>query len=312
MVASLAQLPRIALVIAVLCAAAQFVVQVCLTYLQSSGRAVRFGMLAIAVPAGTAIATLGLLIPEPSWLARGWGQLIAGSLVAATAGWWIVRALGIRMRLPREAVWRAVRFGLPLVPHSVAVTVMSGYDRLYVSKHISSQAAGEYFGAFQVASILSLGAMAINQAWVPWLYVRLAAGTEGARIEIVRVTWLLAGLAMAVAAVMALAAQPLVAIVLGSGYEHAGTLLALLAPSAAIGSLYFLLANHLFYSEETRALPIVTCAAALAQIVLIHLLAPRYGTSGVASAVLVSQAAFVAGIWWLVQRSHPLPWFTAP
>ncbi len=308
---SLAQVPTVALVAAAFCAAAQFVTQVCLTYLQSAGQAVRYGMLSIAVSGGTALATLAWLAVDPSWQARAWGQLVAGSIVAAIAAGVVSGKLRTSMRDAFESVNRALRFGLPLVPHSIAAAIMAGYDRLYVARHISEQAAGQYFGAAQVASIITLGAIAFNQAWVPWLYARLSEGTPAADADIVRVTWRLIALALAVAGVMALGAHFLVLLVLGSGYAQAEAVLVLLAPAAAVGSIYFLVANHIFYAEKTLALPVVTCSAALCQVALIHLLGPLFGTVGVAGAVLATQGLFVAGVWYLAQRTRPLRWLGA-
>ena len=304
------QIPPLALLACVLCAAAQFVLQVLLAYLQSTGQPIQYGTLTVVASAGTVLFTLATLATEPSWLARVWGQLIAGFLTATCALWVVARTLALQTSFDRRAISRAIKFGLPLVPHSLAVTVMSGYDRLYVAQQISASAAGEYFAAAQVAAILTLGAAAINQAFAPWMYRKLATGIRADQVEVVKVSRRLVCLALALAAAMALSARPLISLVFGAGYEGSAVLLVYLAPSVAIGSIYFIVSNFLFYTERTGALPVATFAATLVQVLLIHTLGVRHGTTGVALAVLASQCVFVAGVWWLAQKSLPMPWWS--
>lgn len=291
-----------------LCAAAQFVLQVVLAYLQSSGQPVRYGALTVAATTGTAVLTLWILASEPTWMARVWGQSVAATAVALCALWFVSRRLSLLSCVDRRSLGRAVKFGLPLVPHSLAVIVMSGYDRVYVGQYISAAAAGEYFAAAQVASVIQFGAVAVNQALMPWVFAKLATGTHAGKLEVVRLCRRLAFLALAVAFLVAVCADPLITTVFGLRYEGAAPLLVYLAPSVGVGCLYFVASNFLFFAEKTGALPLVTCAAALVQLVLIHLLGKPMGAMGVACAVLVSQCVFVAGVWWLAQRALPMPW----
>ena len=90
------------------------------------------------------------------------------------------------------------------------------------------------------------------------MYCKLATGTRADQVEVVKVSRRLICLALALAAAMALSARPLISLVFGGGYEGAAVLLVYLAPSVAIGSIYFIVSNFLFYTERTRALPVAT------------------------------------------------------
>ncbi len=305
-----ALLPGPALVLAVACASMQFLLLVCLTYLQCAGRPILYGAVSIASSLATACATLLLLGLVPSWTARAAGQLIGGALLALIFMTILVARLDVlKTALPAGTIARAVSYGLPLVPHSLAVVAMSGYDRFFIGDRLSADAAGQYFGASQLASIVGLAATAFNQAWIPWLYSKLQDGTAPAQRLVVRATWTMIVIAGVGALLISLAAAWLIPAFLGPGYDQAITLLPPLVCASAVGGIYFLVANHLFYFEATRALPIVTCACAALQVLLIHLLGPAHGAQGVAWSVLLSQIAFVGGVWWLVQRTCPLPWF---
>lgn len=301
--------PSGAIVIGILCAAAQFLIQVLLSYLQSSSRALLYGTVSVSLSALLALFTVALIELEPTWMARAWGQLISGLVVVGFASVWLLRQLGTSLRYDAAQLVRALKFGVPLVPHSLATVAMSGYDRIFVGREISAAASGQYFAAFQIASVLGLVAAAFGQAWVPWLYARLSEGTHAAEVRVVRVAWGLIAFWLMLAAIITIAARPIVTLVLGPEFSGAVQPLMFLAPSAAVGGVYFLVANTLYYAEKTAWLPVITCLAALIQVAAIHWIGTMYNLVGVAAAVLLSQLFFVAGVWALAQRAYPLPWF---
>lgn len=302
-------IPSPGLILAVGCGLVQFLQLQCLTYLQCSSRAVMYGVLSITASLAVAGMTLLLLEFESSWLARSYGQLAGGGIVAGLATWLLITRLNVlSAAVDRKLVSRVLRYGVPLVPHSLALAAMAGYDRLYLGDNVTQDVVGQYFGASAIASVIGLAAAAFNQAWVPWVYGRLKSRTSETDGEIVQVAWIGILLLGTTAAAVSAVADWLTTIVLGPGYGEASRVLPVLVFASAIGSIYFLIANTLFYFEATRTLPIVTCVSAALQIVLIHLLGGSFGVDGVAWSALIAQSFFVGGVWWLAQKTYPLPW----
>mgnify|MGYP006915286945 CR=1 FL=1 len=50
-----------------------------------------------------------------------------------------------------------LRFGLPLVPHSLAGALMAGADRLVLTGAADAEATGEYFAAYQICAPMPIG-----------------------------------------------------------------------------------------------------------------------------------------------------------
>ena len=64
----------------------------------------------------------------------------------------------------------ALKISLPMIPHSLAMVVLSQIDRIMIIKYIGNSEAGIYSFGFTYAVLLMLFSNAILQAFQPWLY----------------------------------------------------------------------------------------------------------------------------------------------
>lgn len=293
-----------------LAAAAQFIVSAGLAVFQAREQPLRVAMLQVGLSlvwASAALVFIGAL--EWGWEGRGAAQLIGAGALACVALVWLSREAALEIGWPQPATVRAaLAFGLPLVPHALAAALMAGADRLVLQGLVGPQATGEYFAAAQIAAVLAVGAAAVNQAWVPWLYRRLAEReAEGLR-QAVRATyaamiaWLLG------AALLAVAAPAIVGLVAGAEFAAAAVLLRWLAPAAAFSGMYYFVTNYLFYAERTGWLSAVTVACSAFQLALTVLLARQCGALGVAIATSAGATLYFLSIWAAASRAVSMPW----
>jgi O-antigen/teichoic acid export membrane protein len=294
-----------------LTAAAQFVVGLGVAVWQARTQALRVGTVQVAMAALWATSSLALVGTFGwGWEGRAAGQILAACMVAALALWLLERDGLLRWRSADNApLQAALRFGLPLLPHSVAGVAMSSADRLIVSGLAGTEAAGLYFASLQIASVLTVGAAAVNLAWVPWLYRRLAARLPGALDEAVFATYCAFAVLLGMAALIAVNAPWLMTAVAGARYEAAAASLRWLAPAAALSGMYYFVAGYLFFAGRTGVLSIITVCCAGLQVGLIFLLVPRFGIEGAAAATLVAMLAYWVATWLAAQRVVPMPWF---
>ena len=294
----------------VVTAAAQFVVGIGLAVWQAREQAKRCAAVQVGYSASAAMLTV-LLVGAAGWR---WEGRVGAQVVAATAFALLTFALLRRDHLLR---WRetggaplraALRFGLPLVPHSLAAVVMISADRLALSGLGGPEAVGHYFAAFQIAAVLTVAAAAVNQAWVPWLYRRLASPTPQALRDVVRATYRLYGALLAAATVLSLAAPWLIYRIAGPGFDPAVNVLRWLAPAAALSGMYYFVTGYLFYAGRTGVLSAITVSCAGLQVGLILALVPHFGAEGAAAATLVSAFAYWLAIWWAASLAVPMPW----
>lgn len=290
-------------------AMAQFAVALGLAVFQAREQALKFGAVQVGLALGLGVLTLTLVgALGMGWQGRALAQLIA--VAAAACG---VLVMLSRQRLLSEEHGRApmkelLAFGLPLVPHSLAGAVLSSADRLVLTSLGSVEAAGQYFAAFQIAAVLSVGAAAFNQAWVPWLYRRLASGLNEDKLEVVRATYGVFALLLIGGLLLGWAGTALLPWLAGPRFEASGPLLWWLAPAAAFSGMYYFVTNYLFYAERTGVLSGITVACTILQLVLMAWSVPYWGAAGAAASVCITAAAYLVAIWAAAQSIWPMPW----
>ena len=290
-------------------ACGQFVVAVTLSVWQTRGLPWHYGATQIGYTvlwASLSLALIGYF--GMGWPGRAMGQALA-SIIAATLCITLLTRKGfLSWNFRAWPIGSALRFGLPLVPHSLAGIAMSTVDRIALGGAVRGAATGHYFAAFQIASVLSLVGAALNQAWIPWMYGRLARKDEASKLEIVRATYWLSGLLLASAIVMSIGAGPIVRLVAGPGYEESAGLLFFLAPAAAFGGMYYLVVAYMFYAGRTGVLSAITISVAAIQIVLVLWLVHLRGAKGAAIAVLLSSIIYWAATAVVSNLVLPMPW----
>ena len=65
----------------------------------------------------------------------------------------------------------ALKISLPMIPHSLAMVVLTQIDRLMIIKYIGNSEAGIYSFGFSYAILLMLFSNAVLQAFQPWVYL---------------------------------------------------------------------------------------------------------------------------------------------
>ena len=65
----------------------------------------------------------------------------------------------------------ALKISLPMIPHSLAMVVLTQIDRIMIIKYSGNSEAGIYSFGFSYAVLLMLFSNAVLQAFQPWLYI---------------------------------------------------------------------------------------------------------------------------------------------
>lgn len=292
-----------------LVAMAQFVVALGLAVFQAREQALTYGAIQVGVAVGWGLTTLVLVgAVGLAWEGRALAQLLAVLVAACCVGVLLSRQGLLSAQRERVPLKKLLAFGLPLVPHSLAGAVLAGADRLVLTGLGGAEAAGQYFAAFQVAAVLSVGAAALNQAWVPWLYRRLASGQASDKRQVVRTTYAVFGLLLLGGGLLAWAGTALLPWLAGPRFEASGPLLWWLAPAAAFSGMYYFVTNYLFYAERTGVLSAITVSCSVLQLLLMTWTVPHWGADGAAASVCATAAIYTLATWVAAQRVWPMPW----
>jgi len=293
----------------IVAAAGKFALTLTLTVWQVQGLALRYG--AWQVTASTLI--IGMTLALVAWVGLGWEGYAVAQAITTTAlgaiGLVLVARSGmLTLRFSRDHVLQALRFGLPLLPHTLTGVAMASMDRLILAGTVGPGETGVYFVAFQISGVLVLFAGAVNQAWVPWLFGHLSSGDVVAKARVVKATYAMFGMLAVAALVLALLGPLVVSLLAGEQYSASARLLPILCPAAALNGMYYLVASYIVYANRTALLSAVTTVTAAVQAILTISLAISWGAIGVAFATLASAALYFCLTWYVASRLVPMPW----
>lgn len=301
-------LPLAGLALAVVAAAAQFVINIRLVLWQVRGHAVRYGafqvgqMLLNLVLSLLLIAALGL-----GWEGRALGIALALSLFAVVALVTLQRA-GLVTWPPSAAYAKdALRFGVPLIPHVIGSLFIASSDRLMVAGLLNVHEAGVYAAGMQIGLVIGVLADASVKAVSPWIYARLARPDDAARRTIVRLTYAYFA-AIALVALVFSALAPHLLMLVGEQFRSSRDVVVYIAIGGAFSGMYLMVVNYIFFVGRNELLSAVSLAVGVLNLGLSYVLVQRSGAVGAAQAYMVSQFVMFVATWILAAKCHPMPW----
>jgi O-antigen/teichoic acid export membrane protein len=242
---------------------------------------------------------------------RGLDGVLAGTLIGALAvlpaRLWSVRSY-LAPVFSRALLGKLLRFGLPLVPGSIAFWTMLVSDRLLLGKLGSLRELGLYAVAGGVSAILLFANAAFAQAWSPHALREYERDPVGAPMFYARMlTYLLVVFGVLAVAVCAFAPE-LVGLLAADSYSGAAEAV----PALALGAWAYVTTNitslGLALAYRTALLPFVAVGGAILNVVLNVALVPSFGMLGSAWATAVAYAVVAISYGVISQRFVRIPY----
>lgn len=285
-IADWASLPLWALYIAVIVGFLQCILNMHLLLSQARGWAGRYLTIQLFQTVPLAIIAPILTIH----FGLGWKGFIfaqTGQLIFVT--FWnllsLTRHFGLCLRFNVGDLAANVRFGIALVPHSLAGFIIVGYDRIYVSAHAGPEATGIYSISLQIGMLVSMLVAAVNKVYTPWLYARLRDYSQWNSIghTTCRGGVILVILCICLYPLAYFGVEPL----LGEKFSPARELISWMILGGLVNGIYLLVTNMIFFSERMLFLSFASMAGALAKWLLLPWLFKLYGLAGAAASNVV-------------------------
>jgi O-antigen/teichoic acid export membrane protein len=287
----------------------QFLTLTLLSLWQMEGRALAYGALQTLQSA----INVGLLAWLVVGLGSGWrGGALAQVLAFAGTGLvaaWLLRAQGwLRWRIVPDHLRDAIRFGVPLIPHTIGATLIAMTDRVMIANLVSIAEAGVYTVGYQVGLVIALMQNSFNQAWVPWVYARLSGGKAEDLRAIVRFTYLYFAAILVFVVALTTAAPFVLKHLVGEQFSGAVDYVFWIGLGYAFNGMYKMVSVHIFYQSKTAVLAWVTALTAMLNLVFTYYGIKLNGAIGAAQAT--SLAFFVSFVltWLVSARVQPMPW----
>lgn len=292
--------------------AMQFVVLLRLSLWQAENRPSRYAGLQIAQSALNAVLSLAfVLILHLAWRGRTWGICFSSVVICVVALVSLYRDGWISHHPTRDQIRDALRFGMPLVPHAIGALLIATMDRVMITNLLDVTQTGIYAVALQIGMVVSIVTGASNKAFAPWLFRQLREQTSEMQIRIVRLTYAYFAALIVLAMAVGFGAPPLLAVLVGESFRAASGVVIYIALGYALGGMYFMVTNYVFWLGATGRLSLITITSGVVNLACSYWLIGVWGLEGAGFGFMLSQGLLFLGAWVLAQNVHPMPWVSA-
>lgn len=299
------------LVVAILISGAQFLINIRLSIWQVSDHAWHYGGLQISRSFIDAFLTLLLLLGlGMAWHGRLLGIVLSTVFISLVGTYWLFKEGKIR----KPKIWRyhvqdALRFGLPLIPHTIGGMLILLIDRMLINKILGLDAVGIYMVAIQVGMIIGLIAESFNKAYAPWLYKQLEIRPNILnKKKIVKGTYLYFLIIILLSVTCGMAAPIILPILVGDKFTDASKLIIYTSLGFAFGGCYYMVVNYIFYSKKNEYLAILTFMVGLLNLPITYYMLTSMGVIGAAIAYMIINVIIFFGAWILASKVYRMPW----
>ena len=132
--------------------------------------------ISVIITVTTVIVTIALifLMPYDKGFAKILGTVIPSGLVALWCYFSLIKEG--RCLINRKYWAYALRIGLPMIPHGLALIMLARIDTSMISAMCTYAEVGLYTSGYTIGTLLMFVTNAVGQAWLPWFNERLADG----------------------------------------------------------------------------------------------------------------------------------------
>ena len=287
-------------------ASAQFVINVRLVIFQTMRMPISYGKVQLTRP----ISDLFLVIVLVFYLSGGGVERVY-AFVASNVLTGLIACLSLYrdgflgMSIDKKYSTRALRFVLPLLPHSIALTAFSTADKLILSSSSGLSIVGELAVALALASPTMIINESINRSFMPWSFEKFRKGD----LElIVGASYVLLSLMAAVCIGYSLLLVAFFEIIVGESFRNTFVPAMLLIWLGWLKLAYYLVVKGIVYREETRFLSYISVTAGIIYIGLIVINMQGITVVDVSIYMLIHYTIMFLGISVLSQLRFPQPW----
>jgi O-antigen/teichoic acid export membrane protein len=202
--------------------------------------------------------------------------------------------------------WRAIRLGLPLLPHGAATWVLALADRLVLERYVEADELGRYTLAYLFGAALSMATGAIAQTLHPMAMRRLSADPSDPLVPRLG-TYAIAAVAFIGTLGLAVSVE---AVDLLAPTSYAGTVR--FVPWMLLGSffqgVYFVWSLGTWFAKRTIWMSVIATVTSLITIALNLVLVPRFGADAAAMVTAGTYGLSAATHGFIAQKLHRIRW----
>ncbi|MFU7516434.1 lipopolysaccharide biosynthesis protein [Clostridium sp. HCS.1] len=212
----------------------------------------------------------------------------------------------ITMKIKKSYLIQALKYSLPLLPHSLSGWAVSMIDRLFLNGYEGLAVPAIYSTGSQFANIINVITVAVNQAYVPWFFEKMK-DKEKNELEIVKVSEYTTIIYCFLAMGMSLFGPEIFKIMVADAYSEGWKVIPLLSFSFVFNGIYYFYVNPLFYNKKgVKYIAIGTFTGAILNSLLNIVLIPKFSMMGAALASLIAMILSCILVYLISKRIEPI------
>lgn len=196
--------------------------------------------------------------------------------------------------------WKyAVIFGIPLIPHYLAQTLLNNADRIMINRYVGEAETGVYSLAYSVSLIMMMLNNAVMQTISPWIYQKIK---DKKVKDIAGMAYPTLGIIAIVNLFLIALAPEIVAIFAPESYYDAIWVIPPITMSVYFMFAYDLFAKFQFYYEKTWFIMAASIFAAVLNIILNYIFINKCGYYAAGYTTLFCYIVYTIGHYCFMQK----------
>lgn len=219
----------------------------------------------------------------------------------------------LTLNISYDEIKTLLRFGIPLLPHSLSFWIKSGLDKVLITAYCGLAANGLYSMAMSFGAVYSIFVTAFNNAFVPYLQKRLNGMTEETeaheKARIVKLTYKIFGGFCGLYFITVMFCWVSIKYLLNISYYPSFQFIPWIILSLTITSFYSLVIQYPYTVKKTLGLGIITFSGSIVQFLLTFILIRNIGVDGIKYSLVLGALIIAGAVWWYSNKVYPMPWF---
>jgi len=303
------EVPFYWLIVSVFLALAQSITAINLALWHANQQPVPYGTYQILLTLMNLVISIVLIIGFGMGLEGRFIGLVASTLFFLLTSLIIFYKSGyLTFSLNKNDLGDAIKFGVPLIPHTLSSWVLTGIDRLYITMLVGLSATGLYSVGYQFGMIIGIIASAFNQAYGPYVFKKLNNINLQEKEKIVKFTYIYYVVVLLAAGVFSFVLPYIMVNFLGNKFSEASQFVTWISFGYAFQGMYFMVVIYIFYMKKTHLLAMVTFSVSMTHAVISYALIKFNGVIGAAQATTISYFILFVVVWVLSIKIYSMPW----